>query len=91
MRADATASAASQDARLQEHTEEQTMTAMVQPHRLTVGWAVRRALLGILILFVSIGGMAWLLHTSIDTTAHAQGGHAEGLLGTIANSVAQLM
>jgi len=32
----------------------------------TLGWALRRALLAILILFFSISSVAWLLHASID-------------------------
>jgi len=32
----------------------------------TVAWAVKRALLGLLILVVMFGGGAWLLHASID-------------------------
>jgi len=32
----------------------------------TLGWALRRALLGLLILFVSVAGAACLLYASID-------------------------
>ena len=32
----------------------------------TLGWALRRALLAILILTVSVTGAAWLLYASID-------------------------
>ncbi len=32
----------------------------------TLGWALRRALLAIVILFFSISGVAWLLYASID-------------------------
>jgi hypothetical protein len=32
----------------------------------TLGWALRRALLGLLILFISVTGAAWLLYASID-------------------------
>lgn len=32
----------------------------------TLGWALRRALLAIVILFFSISSVAWLLHASID-------------------------
>lgn len=32
-------------------------------------WAIRRALLGLLILTVTIGGSAWLLHASIEPSA----------------------
>ena len=34
-------------------------------------WALRRALLGITILVVSIGGAAWLLYAAIDPDAEA--------------------
>lgn len=32
-------------------------------------WALRRALIGMLILTFVVGGSAWLLHASIDPTA----------------------
>lgn len=35
-------------------------------------WALRRALLGILILTVCVGGAAWLLYNSIDPAQEAQ-------------------
>lgn len=45
-------------------------SAALAPHynspRLTLGWALRRALLGIAILFVMFGGGAWLLYTTIE-------------------------
>lgn len=34
--------------------------------RLTFGWALRRAMLGILILVVMFGGGAWLLYSTIE-------------------------
>jgi hypothetical protein len=34
-------------------------------------WALRRALLGLVILAVGIGAMAWLTHASIDPTLEA--------------------
>jgi zona occludens toxin (predicted ATPase) len=34
--------------------------------RLTLGWALRRAMLGLLILFVMFGGGAWLLYSTIE-------------------------
>lgn len=41
--------------------------AVVQPSRaLGLGWVLKRALLGIAILFVTMGGMAWLTYASID-------------------------
>lgn len=35
-------------------------------------WFLRRAVLAILILSFGIGGIAWLLHASIDTTLEAR-------------------
>lgn len=35
------------------------------------GWFLRRALMTILIFCVAIGGIAWLLHASIDQTTEA--------------------
>lgn len=37
-----------------------------------VAWAVRRALLGMLILTIAVGGAAWLLHASIDPATEVQ-------------------
>lgn len=36
------------------------------PRLLDAKWALRRALLGLAILTVGIGSMAWLTHASID-------------------------
>ncbi|OYW55364.1 MAG: hypothetical protein B7Y80_13770 [Hyphomicrobium sp. 32-62-53] len=36
------------------------------PRLLDAKWALRRALLGLLILTVGVGSMAWLTHASID-------------------------
>ncbi len=36
------------------------------PKAPTLWWALRRALLAILILFFSVSGVAWLLYASID-------------------------
>ena len=36
------------------------------PRLLDAKWAIRRALLGFLILTVGVGSMAWLTHASID-------------------------
>jgi hypothetical protein len=33
---------------------------------ITVGWFVRRSLVGIAILMVAMGGLAWLTYASID-------------------------
>lgn len=42
------------------------------PARSVTAWAIRRALLGLLILTVTIGGSAWLLHASIEPAAELQ-------------------
>jgi len=34
----------------------------------TIGWFVRRTLLGVAILMVAMGGLAWLTYASIDPT-----------------------
>ncbi|MBA4130732.1 MAG: hypothetical protein C0519_04840 [Hyphomicrobium sp.] len=36
------------------------------PRLLDAKWALRRALLGLLILTIGVGSMAWLTHASID-------------------------
>lgn len=38
------------------------------PRLLDAKWALRRALLGLVIMTVGIGCMAWLTHASIDPT-----------------------
>jgi len=40
--------------------------------RLTLAWALKRTLLGVAILIIFIGGMAWLMHAAIDPTADAR-------------------
>jgi hypothetical protein len=52
-----------------------------QPQLASLGWALRRAGLGLLILLVMVVLGAWLLHASIDpeeaaASAPAQGGYA---------------
>jgi type II secretory pathway component PulL len=37
-----------------------------QSRDLTLGWALRRALLGLVILFLAMGSLAWLTYASID-------------------------
>jgi hypothetical protein len=37
----------------------------------TLGWALRRALLALLILTITIAGAAWLLYASIDPNEEA--------------------
>ncbi len=43
--------------------DEDTVVPLKAP---TLWWALRRALLAIVILFFSISGVAWLLYASID-------------------------
>lgn len=52
------------------HRAQDAGAAEVRP--LTIGWALRRALLGIAILFVVISTAAWLLYASIDPALEAQ-------------------
>ena len=37
----------------------------------TIGWALKRALMGICILFIVVWGAAWLLYASIDPSLEA--------------------
>lgn len=46
-------------------------TTQAASSRLTVRWALKRALIGTAILFVSIAGAAWLLHATIKPDAAA--------------------
>lgn len=41
------------------------------PRLLDARWALRRALLGLAILALGIGSMAWLTHASIDPSLEA--------------------
>jgi hypothetical protein len=41
------------------------------PHSFDLKWALRRSLLGVLILAFGIGTAAWLTHASIDPTLEA--------------------
>ena len=45
--------------------------AAMAPHAFDLKWALRRSLLGLLILAIGIGGAAWLSHASIDPTLEA--------------------
>ncbi|MCU0954908.1 MAG: hypothetical protein MUC37_09930 [Hyphomicrobium sp.] len=38
----------------------------VTPRLLNARWALRRALLGLFILVIGVGSVAWLTHASID-------------------------
>jgi hypothetical protein len=44
-------------------------TAM--PRRSLLAWALRRALIGVLIFVTAIGAFAWLFHSSIDVEEEA--------------------
>jgi hypothetical protein len=45
----------------------------VHPARhVTLGWFVKRSLLGIAILLVAMGGLAWLTYASIDPKLDAE-------------------
>lgn len=46
-------------------------------------WALKRALLGIIILVVSLGSLAWLTHAAIDPNFE----EADGLIPTIGRVV----
>ncbi len=61
------------------------------PPRSDIGlaWFLKRTVMAVVILGVSIGGIAWLLHSSIDPTAEARAAdnqtvNAAGLTGSIA-------
>jgi hypothetical protein len=41
-----------------------------------LGWALKRAFIGVLILFVVISTAAWLLHSSIDPVLESEGAGA---------------
>lgn len=47
---------------------EQEIAAPIQS-RFTAAWFLKRLLLGVLILVVSLGGLAWLTHAAIDEGA----------------------
>ena len=47
-------------------TEHADAAATVPLRPITLGWALKRALLGIVILVVAMGGVAWLTYASID-------------------------
>lgn len=38
----------------------------IEVNRLSLAWALKRALLGVAILFVMFGGGAWLLYSTIE-------------------------
>jgi hypothetical protein len=57
-----------------------------QQSRVTAMWFFKRLVLGILILVVSLGGLAWLLHTAIDP---ATGPGPESLLDVMGRLAAQ--
>ncbi len=52
----------------------------------TMGWALKRAVIGILILFVVVWGAAWLLYASIDPSLDREFGAASGAPAAYAKS-----
>ncbi len=48
--------------------------------RLTLRWALKRALLGISILVIGVGGLAWLTHAAIDQNSDANAATAPAAL-----------
>lgn len=46
--------------------------ALVRP--VTLGWFLKRSLIGIAILMVAMGGLAWLTYASIDPDADGDAG-----------------
>jgi hypothetical protein len=50
-----------------------------EPQLATLGWALRRAALGVLILAVAVGTVAWLFNAGIepDTTTGGPASHSE--------------
>lgn len=46
---------------------EDASTVQVTPVRpVTLGWVLRRSLIGVIILVVAMGGLAWLTYASIE-------------------------
>ncbi len=58
--------------------------------RITVGWFLKRAIIGIAILVVSIGSMAWLTHASIDPSQELDQAN-ESILQSIARAADKLL
>lgn len=58
--------------------------------RITFGWFLKRAIMGIAILVVSIGGMAWLTHASIDPSQELDAAN-ENILQSIARAADKLL
>lgn len=58
--------------------------------RITFGWFLKRAIIGIAILVVSIGGMAWLTHASIDPSQELDEAN-ETILQSIARAADKLL
>ena len=42
----------------------------------TIGWALKRMLMGLLIMFIVIWGAAWLLYSSIDPNLESEAANA---------------
>lgn len=56
------------------------------PHKstVTVGWFVRRLVLAVAILFVSVGSLAWLTHAAIDEDGARQSETLFEMIGRVA-------
>jgi hypothetical protein len=62
-------------------------TATPAKQRSNLGWALRRALLAIVILAVCVSGAAWLMHNSIDPVQEAQAADGEPAMRKITQTV----
>ncbi len=70
---------------------DQASTQVADPaSRITIGWFLKRAIIGIAILVVSIGSMAWLTHASIDPSQEIDEA-SETLLQSIARAADKLL
>lgn len=41
-------------------------THIMPPHTMSFRWVMKRAAFGFMLLFFVMGGMAWLIHSSLD-------------------------
>lgn len=71
-------------------TGEAVVSAAVEaPRTVTLGWFLRRMLLAITILVVSVGSMAWLTYASIDPNLDAAEPQAEVPVSRFTSTEAQ--
>lgn len=84
MSAGASIDTASREDLTGDNTTSASMTD-VHTHRYTLGWVLRRAALGLFILVVAMGGMAWLIHASIEISAE-EAPVADSILNSIART-----